>query len=332
MKKDSIIMELTKLYSDSDLILLKLAIYFFRILGLAPLKVENVNQVPVFYRTRLGNFYCCFLILLFSGLHFLTMPSILNAHYANKNSLTVIFDIARGIHGTLTSLITWVFILLQAEQIANIMNRIVDIDISINNLGICDRKSTKYLSIFLIIMNIFIWIILIFLDKYSYEVEWMTLAIIDMGATLPLFIVNWFLIEYTLFLIIIESRFDRVNCALAAITQSSNDFVFQTTSISRFFLDNSNVVNIREVKKINTKLYEVSLEILDLLEVPLLLEIIFLWGSIVISFYYLTIPWISSSAESRSLVVYADSAIWLSMEFFPLMAMVNATSGIEEKV
>ncbi|XP_046737145.1 uncharacterized protein LOC124405918 [Diprion similis] len=197
-------------YSVKFFGIIKVMLYGFKIIGLAPFSVENFENSIYLWALHSSNLGLVYNILLSLLLLILTTVSFRNSvsmNYENKSTLTTINDAVLGILAACTAwiiIISWAF---KQSKAADIVNKILELDFRVTLKKERSNERTFIMVSIYVTINACLWIC-----------EWVQQALLSTVPTLvliyftiPYLIISMFIVEYCVVVRLIVKELESVN-------------------------------------------------------------------------------------------------------------------------
>lgn len=312
-------------------IILNCYIFTFKILGLAPWKVDTSKII----RGDLGNphkvstygyVYNIFLILLLYAylilVYVLDVPTF-ESHetIASKIILYCIMGF-----GLLSVKIIWLIYILYQKDIVKIAN---DLHILDNNMKKCKFYSPEkdYLMYLVFIGNFIICngVSLIELCLYF--------SIAQPLWAIPYVISSWTLTQYTLFLNSILLRFRNLNNMILKLGNINTEVEFDSIYVPRVTVNETTIINaVQTVNYYHTSLCEISRKVAEFYALPTLGAILYFVATATYNLYYVLEPFVTKKYGDFSIFIYIESSSTFLMTFFDFLALIINTIRISREV
>ncbi|XP_011308319.1 putative gustatory receptor 28a [Fopius arisanus] len=292
---------------------------FYKILGLLPFSIrlspprtDDSKKCSVSF---LGLVYNWILILVTFTLSFPAVEAFYDIQFDYKTKTVMTIGMTRAISSTIVTLFIWLFVSLRQLKAVEITQRLLTIDKMLMTLkNVHYHESLDLRMIAIIWTNVFIWINVFWLDMTVFKSLFKSSFVIFI---LPNVIFNWFLIQYSLVLSSIETRFRGINRAITRLSKSHCCLIEDT----RVF---------RDLMALHGLLYDVACAVTNFYAFPVLLIITVSCGAILTTSYYLIVPFLMHRAVSifRTL----DSIAYLAMEVFPIVILSTTVTRVSHEM
>lgn len=315
-------MNVTEIYSTSDIRLLRIAFGFFKILGLAPYKMvvttktlNNQLQLKFFY-SLLGSIYN--IILLFCFL----ITTIYAIHYLHTDNSNVSFDlqyefdkISLGISNIICMFEIIVYVTQQKTMI-KILTRLVRVEIELAKFY--DPQQTqneKYYQITVFMVHIIINIAII-------PIEILRLSTINMWAIqvlVPEFFLGCLIMQYAIALNLLKKKFYKLNNTLLLPDHQTNFF----TNTKYNNIINRNIIHIKKIRRL---IYKITCELSNFYSLPIFLAITLFSVELIYDAYYAIITLNSMTMGT------IDNILWITKDILPIIILTSSVTNIISEV
>lgn len=320
-------------YSKWNILLFRICIWIFKLIGLAPLKLiikfDNRNSVKNFNifltYSVFGVVYNIILIFYFLIIMFVIMFSPSSTNESKKAIINqMLANIILIIRNSATIIILLIYIFYR-RKIVMIVNRIIQLNNELMGkfTNFYYQQNREFYEIFIfiiyIIHNIVLLVIQLLLNNKLYGVT----------VALPAaFILGSCTIQYALLLNTIKNRLYNLNESIVLLVNCiSDNRQINIMDIEDF---NSTLKTFRMIKIWQSILSESSHEISKFFSWPALLSIFYYCIELINNLYYLnTILFQSKESESISLL---NGYLWTIECLFPLIILVKSVTEITREV
>ncbi|KAK0161022.1 hypothetical protein PV327_009541 [Microctonus hyperodae] len=287
----------------------KIKLIIFGLLGLAPftlnvnrehVKSRDIEKKPIlkFIHSYLMigcNLAIITFIIVTIILH---APKVIKERTEDDSPLSKSIEIHLMCNGNLTIIILLLFFLFCHRSMIDIANKLIDIDMTVAKLP----------------------------DNYQLE-SGKTLT--DDLATLPLFILprtlfTYFILQYTIVLILIEKRYANINNAFIKLSKLSNKINHYNNDYDnkpKVTINRTMVVEIIALKRAHASLGNLRLKIANFYSLGVLLIITYSTGSIIYAFYFIIMPFVRPKYYPPSIDNSVKFSFWLMKELFPIFSL-----------
>lgn len=316
-------------------IIFRCNLYIFKILGLAPSKI-NVSIIfeNGLYRNNLGYpnetsitgaFYNVFLIVALCVYIVVLQIYHLSAVEQLDSTITQIVGKSILIFGLVGVIAIWFIYIYYQKVIVEISNELYMLD---NYL----KRYKYYLSekdfgvYFMFVGNFIIWTSLISLGAFTYFSETSLLW------TIPHLISSWILIQYALILNFIIQRFRSLNKTILKLGKLNLDTEFETIFVSKIKIHESAVTDIMNINYANRKLCEICNQVADFYALPILIAIIYGMTTVIFSSYHIFMSFVTNNYGDFSYIVRIECSSIILMAFFNFVALISNAIRVTREV
>ncbi|XP_063977005.1 putative gustatory receptor 28a [Diachasmimorpha longicaudata] len=168
--------------------------------------------------------------------------------------------------------------------------------------------------------NVFVWVNVLWLD-YTIFTPLMNSTFVII--IVPNVIFSWFLIQYTLMMISMETKFRAINRGIMRLSKHSGTFIE---------LDRSGrMKDLQRMLNVHGILHDICCDIVDWYSFPVLLVITVSCGAIVATSYYLIVPFMVHVAEIPVLRII-DKLAYLVMQIYPIVTLTISITKLRREV
>lgn len=299
-------------YSSSKRILFEFYFYFFKIIGLAPWKVDfneifhpktyNYIRINPHEVSKLGIIYNVFLIItMVTYIAFGIALGLFDQDYVSSVIVTMI-DTSLLSFGLIVLLIMWLIYTSQQRKIVNILNNLYNLH---NRLKKCTRYKLEidfwlYIITFSNIIICFTILILEILTALNYTAILWAIPFI-MGSSV--------LMQYALSLNVIIQILKSINKAIFKLGNIDTEDKSETLFFSKVLIEESIIEDINILNYSHMKLSKICSEISNFYAIPTLLTIIYFVTTTTYNFYYMILALITNGDEFL-LILCIDCGTW----------------------
>lgn len=310
---------------------------FFKILGLAPLKVnfskifkniKNIknNHVYPYEVSKCAFLYNSFLVFALCVYIILFFVYDLWFDDYNNSIASFFFDRSVTLFGVIVSIFIWLDYIVHKSAIVDIVNELYTIDNYLKNT--CNfhvlAKNHYLYSVFIgnfIINGCIIFVQIIFYPPISMLV-W----------AVPCAISSWVLIQYSLVIFIIFQRCKCVNKTILRISDISTQFETIALSITKIPICKSVIVDITNIQYINIKVCKLCGKVVDFYAFPVLIAVVYFMTVAVVNLYYTTVSLNLINYREVSLLPYIDCGLTSVMTIFNFVILTTNVTKITREV
>ncbi|XP_011308320.1 putative gustatory receptor 28b [Fopius arisanus] len=301
---------------------------FFKLIGLLPFGMKigksTGDSGDVSY-SILGAIYNILLIPILMYMGSNSVAAMFDFDYPYKSRMIETIRVTKATVGTIVVILIWLHVTLTQDRAAKIANGLRNFDRTLINQKSIRRSPLVGLRIPVVfLINANLWMILLVIDVLQFGVY---VERTFMATRLPSFVLNWFIIQYSLLLILLEMRFRAINEGLIRLSVTFTS-TYTTTEITS---DDFTVRRLLDIRNSYELLYKITRDISHLYSLPILFAITVSCGAIVDTSYYLIKPFFAGLQDLTSLLAL-DSVLYLAMELFPVTAMAISVTRIKNEM
>lgn len=328
----------SKFFSSLSDRLLWAIFYFFKFLGLAPLtvcKFENSktvfdlrnDQTLTFSKSKFSLFYNIVLMVIIFIASYLVFPLIKEASMNKDYALGHSFRSVKVTMAISVMLIIWCSTTSSHKEAIRILSQLTRADSQLELFSdVYHLQSSKGSIILFFSLNVLVWIGLCVLEFVVHDNFHIWVCIV-----LPNLIINWYLTQYALILIMIEKRIKSINSAFIMLSTSRMEPIY--------FEANGEMTNSKKTIRDNfygiTQGYsfysKICRDISDYYSVPVLFSIIFSLGAIVYCGYYVIQP-IFPVHSNHSVISIFCWIFWMFMHSSPIFFLTWSVTRVIKEV
>lgn len=268
--------------------------------------------------------YIYLLMLITFAAAFVTVPLIDSGGPDSDADLLNTSAVIKGIFGMTVILVVWLDVTMQSKKALKILNKIVNMDKELLVVhDLCYLGATRQISI-LFSANCTVWISIFVLEILSvdnwYEI-WAPLL-------LPSMIMNWFVVQYIVLLIMIENRAIGVNRGFLMISKGRlGTFIYSTTDVSERKIVNNFMI----LRRAHAHLSGICRDVAEYYSFPILPTIAFLCAATIYDSYYIIVPFVVNSGQ-QPLIDKLNMMCWLLMELSPVVVLAIYITRVMNQV
>ncbi|XP_043285760.1 putative gustatory receptor 28a [Venturia canescens] len=318
----------------------KIVLFFFRIIGLAPFdsirnnfsetisdKRHSETEVSVkFVLSRFCLIYNVFLSVADIPLSIICIRNLLNTQYPHKTSLTLAIDVAQAGFGVTFMNALWLLTSIKRNHMADLLNRLVEVNSTIcrvtnsYNIGI-RRLHVIGVSTGLII----IWIVLIVCDAEASR----TMILDWFNDIAPAFVRAHFILQYALMLKFIEIQYRNLNGAIIKISRSSTIRGSRSVIIhgGMALMNTDYCPKITDFRRLHNILYVIGLDVAEFYSMPILFIIPLSCVQIIYNAYWSLMP-LTLSLDIDPTFVVASAIIWVLVLIIPIAILAKNVDSV----
>ncbi|XP_011640849.1 uncharacterized protein LOC105429518 isoform X2 [Pogonomyrmex barbatus] len=317
--------------------LLRIAIIFFKLLGLATFAhrvVTQKNKIScIFQYSEFGIVYNVVIGSLMIASNYVSIPFRVNMQYENKTNLTVGIEILQTVLGTLVICAILLSYCIDQRSLVRIANRLMNVEHEMDRLyrlySPLRRQRVLGTQIIACVLKICLLIFLLTTEVMAFHaspVSWLT-------DIVPTFHVGWLLIQYFLLVTVIQADFDDVNRAIQSLSRTNTPDIrpqslYQTR---RIVVSNSTVHQLLQLRDMHSHLCEISENVSDFYSLPVLCAITFLFLTLIYNGYYLISPLLMAD-EILKYEVLSNTIFWLIFLIYPISLLANRITKILNEI
>lgn len=316
-------LNITKVYSKFDIVLIRVMVMMFKLIGMAPYTINistTERRIKFYFSTSwLGTIYNIFLLLFSLMMLYLLTPFIYRKNNTQISLSTGLFII----RCVCMALILLIYIFRQRDTVT-IFNRLVVLEVKLIDelFHIYHLKREKFYNIMFvvyIIINILLFIIACYWSR-----SYILIGIInDFILGLPL----W---QHSLLLIYLQNRIKSLNKSLESLKNPYMDFgqpLIRATAIYRRKIKEDIVL----IRKMHRQYYELSHAICDIYTWSSLIVIIERFLALIHALYKLLIQ-IRLISHSGSTTIKDLQIFWIVTRVLPILALTDSVTRLNSEV
>ncbi|XP_011299249.1 uncharacterized protein [Fopius arisanus] len=317
----------TEKYFFTDAFVVRLVVIIFKVLGLAPISVESPrtlrtrlqrsHQGLLFKKCIFGVVYIYILIIIVFGVSFITVP-LMNADVSYLDAdLLDTFEATKGVFGLIVMFVIWLAVASRYKTVLKILNKMVEMDnemLVLQDLYYLETSKRQILILFLV--NFVLWIVNFFLEILSDSDRWKLWT----PLVLPSIIMNWYIMQYILILVMIENRFVSVNRGLIVIANCRLEMFFHSDVRRADVSERAIVNNFMTLKRAHSILAGICRDISSYYSFPILPTVAFFCGASIYHSYYVMVPLVMKT-DQQSIMEIANMICWLIIQMLPLIVL-----------
>ncbi|KAK0157839.1 hypothetical protein PV328_011529 [Microctonus aethiopoides] len=248
-------------------------------------------------------------------------PNVIKERTEDDSPLSKSIEIHLMCNGNLTIIILLLFYLFRHRSMIHMANELIDIDMTVAKLpDDYQLQSGKIPVIIVFILNSFFSFLHIFERLFK----------TDDLATLPLFILPrtlfaYFILQYTIVLILIEKRYANINNAFIKLSKLTNQINYNCDNDFdnklKVTINRTMVVEIIALKRAHASLGNLRLKIANFYSLGILFVTTYSTGSIIYAFYFIIMPFVRPKYYPPSVDNSIKFSFWLMKELFPIFLL-----------
>ncbi|KYN09747.1 Putative gustatory receptor 28b [Trachymyrmex cornetzi] len=311
----------------------RILMIFFKLIGLTTfahqIVVYKKRTSYTFQYSKLGFVYNVVLSSLMIASNYMTIPLRLNWEYKIKSNLTVGIAVLQNVLGALMICAILISYCVKQKSLLRITNRLITIEHEMDRLYDLYhplRRQRIFCTIIIVcILKICLLMLLLFTDNLalgSNPVSWLT-------DVLPTFHVGWLLIQYFLFVTVIQTNFADVNRAIQSLTRiNAPDLRLQSLyQTRRIIMNNSIVYQMLQLRDVHCHLCEISEDVSSFYSLPVLFGVVFLFLTLIYNGYFLF--WILLITDDiLEYETLSSSIVWIIFVIYPIFLLSNRITRI----
>ncbi|THK33153.1 gustatory receptor 16 [Diachasma alloeum] len=314
-------------YLFSDSCTVRLVVVIFKLLGLAPISVEsprslrtstqNSTQGLMFKRCVSGIVYTYILVVIVFAASIITVPLINSETLHSDGDLLETFEAVKGVFGLIVVLVIWLIVAFRYKKVLKILNKIVEMDnemLMLQDLYYLETSKRRILVMFG--GNSIMWVVIFVLEILSVPDWWK----IWTPLLLPSFVMNWYIMQYILMLVMIENRFVSVNRGFIMISNSRIETFFHADVRPADVSERVIVNNFMTLRRAHAVLSGICRDISDYYSFPILPTVTFFCGASIYHSYYIIVPLVAKTRQ-RSILESTNMVCWLMMQVLPVVVL-----------
>ncbi|XP_063993685.1 uncharacterized protein LOC135171228 [Diachasmimorpha longicaudata] len=325
-------------YVFSDSCTIRLVIIIFKLLGLAPISVSNSRSLRANTRNSTQGLtfkscvsavvYIYIMMIIILAASVLTVP-LINAETPDSDAdLLDTFEAAKGVLGVIVLLLVWLIVSFRYKTTVKILNKIVEMDnemLMLHDLYYLESSKPEILIMYLV--NIIVWVAIFVLEIVSIPDSWRTWI----PLLLPSFVMNWFIMQYILILVMIENRFVSVNRAFIMISNSRIETFFHADVRPVDVSERMIVNNFITLRRAHSMLADICRDVADYYSLPILPTIAFFCGASIYYSYYIIVPLVAK-ARQQSVLEIINMSCWLLMQILPIVVLSVCVTRVHNQM
>nr|WGC54960.1 gustatory receptor 2 [Psyttalia incisi] len=305
----------------------RLLVIIFKFMGLAPIVVEsprslrtrtqNSTQGLTFKRCIWGMVYIYILIILVFAASLITIPFINAGSPHSDADLLHTFGAVKGVFGLISLFLTWLAVAFRYKTAVKILIKLVEMDnemLMLPDLYYLETSKRRIMIMF--VGNSIVWIIIFVLEILSVPDWWK----IWTPLLLPSLVMNWYIMQYILMLVMIENRFVSVNRGLVMISNSRIETFFHADVRPADVSERVIVNNFMTLRRAHAILSGICRDISDYYSFPILPVMAFFCGASIYNSYYIIVPLVVKTRQ-ESVLQIMNMICWLTIQMLPVVVL-----------
>lgn len=309
-------------FSSLDIWLLRLSMITFKILGLAPFKIvilsNNTKMTFYFVKFVWGKVYNFSLSLYFFFIMFMYLPHMNNSVIWTIPTIQISYEYVFSFYANGIAMMIILIYGITQQSAVLVLNRFIKWNTELTNKlpelqQLHQLQSGRCQQILITVLQIIICIVLVISEFLVGDDP--KIYLLPIGF--PGLIIECFIIQYSLMVIVLKKKYYDLNEILLSIENSTNKIQNNTIFVTAEPCNQKLIDDLIFVRNSLRLLDDISRDLIGFFSLPILLAIMFMSVQLVYHSYFLSVLFIVPPPQNRGPSRYVNSFTWVIKEVYP---------------